>query len=376
MNTITNNTKEPALSDPVFIRGLKVSVYTIPTDAPEADGTIEWNSTTMVLVKIEAGGKKGIGYTYAHAATAEVIAVTLKALVIGKDAMNIPAINHSMIRAIRNNGSCGIAMMAVSAVDNALWDLKAKLLGLPLALLLGMVKDEMLLYGSGGFTSYSGQQLEHQFKTWAGQGIRYFKMKIGTHIEKDVERVKMARDVIGKDAGLYVDANGAYTAKQAVERAHQFEQYCVSWFEEPVPSDDLKGLNFIRDHAPSGMSIAAGEYGYNLPYFQAMLQAGAVDILQGDATRCGGITGFMKAGYLCEAYQLPYSSHCAPAIHLHAALALPSFYISEYFYDHARIEEMFFDGNPKPINGVLKPDLSRPGIGLDVKEANMKEYKV
>jgi L-alanine-DL-glutamate epimerase-like enolase superfamily enzyme len=261
-------------------------------------------------------------------------------------------------------------------VDNALWDLKAKLLGLPLCTLLGAVKDEMLLYGSGGFTSYSHVQLEEQFGNWVGMGLKYVKMKIGTHIDKDLERVKVAREVIGIHTGLFVDANGGYTAKQAVNMAQQFEHYNVSWFEEPVASDDLKGLNFIREHVPAAMSVAAGEYGYNLPYFQAMLSSGAVDILQGDATRCGGITGFLKAGYLCEAYQLPYSSHCAPAIHLHAALALPSFYISEYFYDHARIEDMFFDGVVKPVNGSLKPDLSRPGLGLTLKEADANKYLV
>ena len=370
------NNLEPAPSDPVLIQDVQVSVYTIPTDFAEADGTIEWRSTTMVLVELDAGGKKGIGYTYGHAATAMVIDKTLKALVKGKDVMQLATITQSMIRAIRNNGTCGISMMAVSAVDNALWDLKAKVLGLPLASLLGKVKDEMLLYGSGGFTTYSDDQLETQFSNWADQGIRHFKMKIGADIDSDEERVKSARQAIGKNAGLFVDANGAYTARQAIEKADAFKEYNVSWFEEPVPSSDLAGLNFIREHATGKMSIAAGEYGYNLPYFKMMLDAGAVDILQADATRCGGISGFLKAGYLCEAYQLPFSSHCAPALHLHAALALPAFYISEYFYDHARIEDIFFDGNPKPVDGVLRPDLSKPGIGLTLKAADVEKYKV
>ena len=358
------NYLESAPSDAVLIQALKVSVYNVPTDYAEADGTIEWRSTTMILVELEAGGKTGLGYTYAHAATAMVIEKTLKALVTGRDVMQLAMITQSMIRAIRNNGNCGISMMAVSAVDNALWDLKAKILGLPLVSLLGKVKDEMLLYGSGGFSD------------WAAQGIRNFKMKIGADIDADVERVKIARQAIGKNAGLFVDANGAYTARQAVEKAHVFEKHHVSWFEEPVPSDDLAGLSFIRDHAPAGMSIAAGEYGYNLPYFKAMLSAGAVDVLQGDATRCGGISGFLKTGYLCEAFQLPYSSHCAPAQHLHAALALPAFHIAEYFHDHARIEEIFFDGNPKPVDGALKPDLTKPGIGLTLKDSDIERYKV
>ena len=367
---------DPAINDAALIRSLKVTAYTIPTDFPEADGTIEWSSTTIVLVELEAGGKKGMGYTYAHVATAQVIDKTLRDLVIGKDVMQLPAITSAMIRAIRNNGTCGIAMMAVSAVDNALWDLKAKISGVSLASLLGKVKDEMLIYGSGGFTSYSNKQLEQQLGGWAEMGIRYVKMKIGANIEKDLERVGVARTAIGKDVGLFVDANGGYTAKQSIEMAHKFATYNVSWFEEPVPSDDLKGLHFIRDNAPANMSIAAGEYGYNLPYFESMLDAGAVDILQGDATRCGGVSGFLKAGYLCEARQLPYSSHCAPAMHLHAALALPAFYIAEYFYDHARIEDMFFDGVAKPIKGLLSPDPGRPGFGLELKEADVEKYRV
>ena len=371
-----SNDKIEAIVDTVLIQDVKVSAYTIPTDHPEADGTIEWDSTTMILVEIHAGGEIGIGYTYAHIATGLVIEKTLKSIVIGKDVMELPAITAAMIRAIRNNGACGIAMMAVSAVDNALWDLKAKITGIPLALLLGKVKDDMLLYGSGGFTSYSNQELEEQLGGWADSGIRYVKMKIGTHPESDLERVRIARNAIGKNTALFVDANGAYTAKQAIDMASQFEAYNVSWFEEPVPSDDLKGLHFIRENVPVNMRIAAGEYGYNLPYFEAMLDAAAVDVLQGDATRCGGISGFIKAGNLCEAYQLPYSSHCAPAMHLHAALALPSFYIAEYFYDHARIEEMFFDGVVKPLNGTLVPDLGRPGIGLVLKEADAKKYLV
>lgn len=358
------------------IKSLKVSAYKIPTDSQEADGTIEWNSTTMVLVELIAENKTGIGYTYAHEATTVVIEKTLKEIVVGKDAMNIPGISQEMIRAIRNNGDCGIAMMAISAVDNALWDLKAKLLQLPLCTLLGQVKDAMLIYGSGGFTSYSDAQTKKQFENWASQSITYFKMKIGSNPGKDLHRVKAARKVIGDDAQLFVDANGAYTIKQAIEKSFQFKEYNVSWFEEPVTSDNLEGLQFIRKHVQPEVNIAAGEYGYNLPYFCHMLKANAVDVLQADATRCGGITNFIKAGVLAEAFEIPFSSHCAPALHLHASLALPSFYIAEYFHDHERIERMFFDGNPLPVYGSLKPDMTRPGLGLTFKGKDALKYKI
>jgi L-alanine-DL-glutamate epimerase-like enolase superfamily enzyme len=363
-------------NDSIRIKQLQTSAYKIPTDAPEADGTIEWQSTTLVLVRITAGGKTGLGYTYADEATAFFIDKTLKDLVIGENVFDIPAISLRLTRNIRNSGTCGITMMAVSAVDNALWDLKARILNVPLCSLLGQVRKEILIYGSGGFTSYNKTQLQNQFSGWSEEGIRFVKMKVGTHPEDDLQRVKEAREAIGNDVDLMVDANGAYSVKQALEKAKQFSEYDVMWFEEPVCSDNLNGLHFIRKQAPEQMNIAAGEYGYNVPYFESMMSEESVDILQADATRCGGITNFLKAAYLAEAHQLPFSSHCAPSLHLHAALCLPSFFISEYFHDHVRIEKMLFEGVYPPVNGTLKPDLSRPGFGLEFKVRDAEKFNL
>ncbi|MGN6401808.1 MAG: enolase C-terminal domain-like protein [Flavisolibacter sp.] len=363
------------VQDFISIQQVQTSAYSIPTDAPEADGTLRWNSTTLILVEIKAGGKKGIGYSYATKAAAFFIEKELKDLVIKKNALDIPGINVLLTQQIRNSGSSGITMMAISAIDNALWDLKAKILNLPLCNLLGKVRNEMLIYGSGGFTSYNKKQLQSQFSGWSEQGMEYMKMKIGTDADIDVARVKEAREAVDNNVKLMVDANGAYNAKQALQKAKQFEEYGVMWFEEPTRSDNLQGLQFIREHAPAAINIAAGEYGYNIHYFNQMLYANAVDVLQADATRCGGITNFLKAGYLCEAHQLPFSSHCAPALHLHAALALPSFFIAEYLHDHVRIENMLFDGVSPPQNGVLKPDLSRPGLGFEFKYKDAEKFK-
>jgi L-alanine-DL-glutamate epimerase-like enolase superfamily enzyme len=360
----------------VPIKSLNVSAYKIPTDAPEADGTIQWNSTTLVLVEVEAGNKTGIGYSYADEATAFVIHKKLRELVLQKNALDIQGINSFLTRQIRNSGTCGITMMAISAIDNALWDLKSKIFDVPLCKLLGQAKESMLIYGSGGFTSYNKKQLQQQFSNWQDEGIQYMKMKVGTHLEKDVQRIKEAREVLNDDVQLMIDANGAYTAKQALQKANEVVQYNVTWFEEPVSSDNLEGLHFIREYAPAQMNIAAGEYGYNLPYFEAMLYAKAVDVLQADATRCGGVTNFLKAGFLAEAHQIPFSSHCAPTLHLHAALCLPSFFIAEYFHDHVRIEQLLFDGVPPIENGVLKPDLSRSGFGFEFKHQDAKKYKL
>ncbi|MGH9514217.1 MAG: enolase C-terminal domain-like protein [Terriglobales bacterium] len=358
----------------VPIERVSVESYKIPTDQPESDGTYEWDSTTIVIVTIDAGGKQGRGYTYANNETGELIAKTLQKIIKGADALSPRAIYLSMWRQVRNLGRPGICSMAISAVDCAVWDLKARLLGIPLVTLLGQVRTGATVYGSGGFTSYTDSRLAEQLSKWVEQGIHSVKMKIGCDADRDIERVRCARKAIGSDAGLYVDANGAYTAKQSLSQAERFAEMGVCWFEEPVSSDDLSGLRLIRDRAPTGMDIAAGEYGYDIFYFNRMLSAGAVDVQQADITRCGGITGFLQVAALCQAYNVPLSGHTAPAQHAHAACAVEIFKNLEYFHDHVRIERMLFDGLPELVNGELQPDLSRPGNGLILKHADAQEF--
>ena len=362
--------------DRISIDGLDVSAFKIHTETPEADGTYEWNSTTIVIVDVTGGGERGLGYTYADAATAKLIDDKLKQVVVGLDAMSVSAAWMSMLHSIRNLGRPGICSMAISAVDIALWDLKARLLDLPLVSLFGQVHDAVPIYGSGGFTNYSNEKLQAQLRDWVEQGIPRVKMKIGRDAKMDRQRVAAAREAIGKDADLLVDANGAYSRKQALGQAEAFAESNVIWFEEPVSSDDLEGLRSIRDRAPAGMEVAAGEYGYDIDYFERMLAAGAVDVLQADATRCAGFTGFLQALTLCQAYHAPLSAHCAPLLHVHVGCATPCLRHVEYFYDHVRIERWFFEGNLEPVNGHLKPDLSRPGMGLEWKRADAEKYRI
>ena len=356
------------------IGDLKVSTYVIPTDYPESDGTLEWNKTTLVLVEAGAGDARGIGYTYADAATARLIVDTLAPVVRGRDPMGIPGAWVAMVESTRNLGRPGVASMAIAAVDTALWDLKARRLDVPLVTLLGAARDRIPIYGSGGFTSYPEDRLRAQLAGWAERGIPRVKMKIGRDPVADRARVRSARDAIGSEVGLFVDANGAYSRKQALAQAEDFAASRVTWFEEPVSSDDLDGLSLLRDRAPAGMDIAAGEYGYDLPYFRRMLEAGAVDVLQADASRCAGITGFLQVAALCAARGLRMSGHCAPALHAHVACAAPAVCHLEYFHDHARIEEMLFDGALSPVDGALQPDLSRPGMGLTFKTSDAVRF--
>ncbi len=358
------------------ITRLDVSAYTIPTDFPESDGTFKWSSTTLVVVEATAGGVRSLGYSYADTATAKLIKDHLAEVVVGCDAMAVTGTWASMVHSVRNLGRPGIASMAIAAVDNALWDLKARLLDVSLVGLLGAVRARIDVYGSGGFTSYSIEQLQAQLAGWVADGIPRVKMKIGTHPDADLERVEAARAAIGPEAALFVDANGAYDRKQALAQAEAFADFAVSWFEEPVSSDDLEGLRLLRDRAPAGMRIAAGEYGYDEHYFRRMLDAGAVDVLQADATRCAGITGFLQAAAFAYSRSMPLSAHTAPSLHAHACCAAIPAINLEYFHDHARIERMLFDGVLDPIGGTLEPDLSRPGNGLTLKRGDAERYKV
>ncbi len=358
------------------IERLDVTACTIPTDAPESDGTYEWESTTIVLVEVEAANVHGLGYTYADEATARLIHSKLREVVLGRDALAPNRAFSAMVDAIRNLGRPGICSMAISAIDTALWDLKARLVGLSLVRLFGQLRDAMPVYGSGGFTSYANGRLQKQLAGWVEAGIPRVKMKIGRHAAADMERVAAAREAIGEDAELFVDANGGYSRKQALELSYAFSELDVTWFEEPVSSDDLEGLRLMRDDGPPGMDIAAGEYGYDVSYFQRMLETGAVDVLQADVTRCGGYTGFLQASVLCEAHHLPLSAHCAPALHLPIGCAVTPLRHAEYFHDHVRIEQMLFDGLAQPEHGALRPNLSRLGNGLELKRSDLEKYRI
>jgi L-alanine-DL-glutamate epimerase-like enolase superfamily enzyme len=354
------------------VSDVRIHAYTIPTDAAESDGTLEWDSTTIVVVEVEGAGERGTGYTYGDESVATFVDSKLRPVLYGADAMAPGAAWTAMQREIRNAGRQGVGAMAVSAADIALWDLKARLLGVCLADALPRFRDAVPVYGSGGFTSYSPEQLREQLEGWMEAELPRVKIKVGREPEADPGRLALCREVIGDEVELMVDANGAFSPKQALEQAAVYAGHGVSYFEEPVSSDDREGLALVRRQAPPGMAIAAGEYAWDLDELAGL--AGSVDILQADVTRVGGVTNMLRADGICRTRRRRFSAHCAPAVSAHVCCAMETVEHLEYFHDHVRIERALFDGTLDPRGGALEPDRSRAGLGLTLKHDEAERW--
>lgn len=356
------------------VSSVSAAAYRIPTDAPESDGTFAWDATTIVVVEVEGGGERGLGYTYGDAAVAGIAGGALAEAVRGIDVLDTGAAHAAAAAALRNIGRTGPGAMALSALDVALHDLRARILGVPLWRMLGAVRDRVPIYGSGGFTSYDDERLAGQLAGWARDGIRRVKMKVGRDPDRDGHRLDLARGAVGEDVELMVDANGAYDRKQALLWAGRCAARGVTWLEEPVSSDDVPGMAFVRDRAPAGLEIAAGEYVWREA--DALLLAGAVDVLQVDVTRCGGITTTLRIDAMARARSMPTSIHCAPAVSAHAGAAMATLRHVEYFHDHVRVERLLFDGVPElGPGGVLVPASDRPGLGLELRRADAERWR-
>ncbi|MGN8025561.1 enolase C-terminal domain-like protein [Microbacterium sp. 22242] len=361
------------------VDAIRADLFRVPTatgarERPESDGTLTWNATGVLVVRLTAGGATGLGYAYTSPAALAVVEHTLWEAVRGRDPLDTRGAYRAMARAVRNAGWAGVAAGAISALDIALHDLAARMLDVSLTGLLGGGRMSVPAYGSGGFTDYSDDELAEQLGSWAAAGLRAVKMKIGSRPAQDLHRVQVAREAIGDGTELFVDANGAYQRKQALAQAERFAAEGVTWFEEPVSSDDREGLRLLRDRVPAPIRIAVGEYAYTPADFRDLLRDGAVDVLQADATRCG-ITGFGVAAALSRAFGVPLSAHTAPALHASVCAAYDEVLNIEYFHDHVRIEGLFFDGGPFLVDGDLVPDPTARGHGLLLKEPDAEPYR-
>ena len=363
------------------IQNVTTTVLSIPHLEGIQDATIRHRGQgrTQCYVHILAdNGLQGLGLGGGAQAARELIERTLKPRLLGQDPLHIERLWDEMFWAIRGVGRKGLAFCALSAVDIALWDLKAKFFEVPLYRLLGPYTETVPIYGSGGWTHFSVDELIAEQVGYVERGMRSVKMKVGKDFgqseREDIQRLAAVREAVGDDVELLIDANNGYYAKQAIRMAAEFAPYRVGWFEEPVLADDIEGLAAVA--RAIDIPVATGEHEYTKYGFKDLIARGGADIVQPDVGRCGGVTEWMKVAHLAHAFNLPVAPHAYQLVHLHLACATPNLRIVEYLGVVAEMDEIVYRDVPQPEGGMLSPFADKPGLGLALDPVAVDKYAV
>jgi L-alanine-DL-glutamate epimerase-like enolase superfamily enzyme len=321
-------------------------------------------------------GEVGLGVGVA--ASRSIIQDTLKPLLLGQDALAHEKLWDDMFWRVRGFGRKGVAFSAISSVDIALWDLKAKFFGVPLYRLLGPYTDRVPIYGSGGWTSFSELELVREQVGYVERGIPRVKMKVakdfGRAEDEDLRRLAAVRKAVGDDVEIYVDANNGFYAKQAIGFARRMANYDVRWFEEPVLADDVAGLAAVA--RAIDIPVATGEHEYTKYGFKELISQGGADIVQPDVGRVGGVTEWLKVAHLAHAFNLPVAPHAVQLVHLHLACCTPNLKVVEYLGVSEETDRLFYTDFPEPQNGMWSPYPDRPGLGLELNPRAVERYSV
>jgi L-alanine-DL-glutamate epimerase-like enolase superfamily enzyme len=353
--------------------GFVIQDATIPPPRPGARGA----QGLWVHLKTDEG-VEGLGVGTGQDAIRSVVERNLKDLLIGQDPFEIEKLWNDMFWRVRGYGRKGVAFQAISAVDIGLWDLKAKALGVPLFRLLNPYTDRVPVYGSGGWTNFDEQELIAEQMGYVERGFPRIKMKVardfGRAERDDVARLAAVRRAVGDEVEIYVDANNGYYAKQAIRMSMRFEDFDVGWFEEPVIADDVEGLRAVSQ--ATTIPVATGEHEYTKFGFKELIARGGADIVQPDVGRVGGVTEWMKVAALAHAFNLPVAPHAVQLVHLHCAMATPNLKVVEYLGVAERNDRFFYTEFPEPVDGWWAPYPDRPGLGLELNPAVVKQHAV
>ena len=354
-----------------LIRSVDVHLVSVPVKGGLTDATRKVEEIGFLIVRIHTTqGQEGLGVTYHEVggeATRELIMRNMVHKLIDRDPFETEALWWEFFHYLRGVGRKGLMYCALSAVDIALWDLKGKILNLPLYRLLGGNKTQVPVYASGGWTSYDDDQLIDEMLTISQRGFSALKFKVGveggSNINRDVVRVRKVREAVGPDIKILVDANNCFDAATAVQLANRIRDYDITLFEEPVFADDIPGL--ARFRRGTDIPLATGEHEYTKFGIRDLLLHEAADIVQADGARAGGYTEMLKIAALTQAWNVKFAPHAMEHIHLNLMAALPNGFMLERLLMFEELTHHVFKHAPKPINGFMEvPDL--PGLGLSL----------
>lgn len=348
------------------IQQIKVNFVRLPLEeplvgAPYMPGMLREFFTVQAQTDegIEGIGVTGFGGKLVRALRAAI--EDFGELVRGDDPLRTEQIIAKLRAASASCGRGGIADLAISAIDTALWDIRGKAFAVPLSRLLGGLRDKVPAYASGALTRTTPtDKLERAASALVEKGYRQVKTQMaveGLTPTQEVERIRLIRDAVGPDVNLMVDINQRWSVAEAISIGHRVEGLGLGWLEDPTTCDDYQGHAKIADALTT--PICAGEYLWGIePHRQAMSHH-AVDITMIDLLRVGGVTQWMKVAGMAEAFNKPVASHLLPEIHVHLVAAVPNGLVVEYMPWTWRL----FDNPPMPVNGEMTVPTG-PGLGL------------
>ena len=360
------------------IASAEARCYRVPLPSPWGSAAQRITHHELIITRLATDGKhEGAGWSYTVGTGGTSVAALLSDYLlpglIGKDPAAVERIWHDLWRAAHEVGG-GITRLALASLDVALWDLNATAAGQPLCALLGGAPIPVPAYGSGVNLHLALPDLLAQVERWQSRGYAAFKIKVGhDDPEQDVERVRNVRAKIGPRAHLMVDANQKWTAAEAVQRVRMLEPFDPHWIEEPVIADDVPGNSWVKAHVRP--PVALGETVHSLYQFVEYLRQDAVDIVQPDVARVGGITEWMKMAHLAQAYNRSVSAHLVVEISAHLHCAIPNALILEDVDDGSLTDLGVLREPIRAERGMFTPPLT-PGHGVRFDWDALRRWEV
>ncbi len=345
----------------------------VPISPPIADSTHVLRFMDLILVEVCAGEFSGSSYMlsfdYGPVLLKGIVDYELKRHILGMEADDIRAVYERNLQATEYIGREGVAMWGTAAIDVALWDLLARRLGVPVALLFGAHTRAVPVYGSGGWISYSDEQLADEVSRYVSRGFAGVKIKIGDQEDRDVERVRAVRQAIGPNRKLMVDANQGLTLERALRLARRLEDCQLEWFEEPFAKDDLEAYSRLAQ--ASETPLAAGEREFGIPPFRRLVLARCISVVQPDLFRVGGVTGWRIVAALADSHLLRLAPHFYREYDAHLAAGQPNLIAIESFDWLDPLLE-----SPFEVRDGLAIVPDRLGFGVTFKQEAIREFRV
>lgn len=363
-----------------IIKDVKVHLVSYRVKGGFSDATRKGEVVGYCIVRVILDdGMEGFGITYHEVggeATKMMIEHDIAPKIIGRDPFETEVLWNEIMGYLRGVGRKGLMLCALSAVDIALWDLKGKIIGLPLYRMFGGTETKIPVYGSGGWTSYDDDELVAEMLKLKDQGYSMIKFKVGVegghNTRRDLLRVRKVRDAVGSEMRLMLDANGCWDAATGAQFANQVKEYDIMFLEEPVFADDLPGL--IKYKQSTDLPLATGEQEYTRYGARDLLINGAADIVQLEVTRAGGFTEMLKIGHLTQAFNVKFAPHAMENLHIHLVSAFNNALFLERLLIFEEIAANVYVDAPKPINGFMYIPENKPGLGLDLNMDFIREH--